>query len=179
VLKKTFKYKNLIDESDVEEDFYFHLSPLDLAELEKRHEGGYQKYVESVSESDSFGTMFDVMRELIELSVGRRSGDGKRFLKSPEITEDFVQSPANEQLFMEFLEGGAGKVVEFFNGVMPEGLVEKAGKMIDLELPAEDNRPAWVREDREPTPAEIRSMSPTELQEAFLRRSKQQVVPPS
>lgn len=52
--------------------------------------------------------------------------------------------------------------------VAPDGL----GEIVSVT--PSDDRPAWIRENREPTDAEIRAMPPEELREAFARKMRTQ-----
>ena len=49
---------------------------------------------------------------------GVKSEDGKRFVKSPALTDEFIQSPAYDELFFELLNGGADAMAAFVNGVI-------------------------------------------------------------
>lgn len=51
-------------------------------------------------------------------SYGEKSPDGKRFVKSEELSTAFSQTEAYSQLYME-LATDADKAAEFINGVIP------------------------------------------------------------
>jgi hypothetical protein len=178
VLKKTITYEDL-NGDNVNEDHYFHLSKAELIELELSHEGGFDKHLQRIIDSKNGAEIVSEMKKLILMSYGKKSEDGKRFIKSQELVDEFVQTEAWSTLFME-IATEAGKAVEFVRGVMPSGMEDALDKLgvVDAELPEtpeepEDTRPAWIKEDREPTQVELASMSRKDLVEAFKRKTKQ------
>lgn len=120
MLKKTITYT---DFNDIEqtEDFYFNLSKMELAEMENSIDGGMAKRLEQIVASQNVKEMFVFFKQIILDSVGMKSPDGKRFVKSEEISQDFISSPAFDSLFME-LASDADKAVEFVKGIMPKDL---------------------------------------------------------
>ena len=175
MLKKTIKYQDF-DGNDVTEDFYFNLNKAEIAEMELSMEGGWSEYLTRIVESKDGGEVMGAFKYLITTSVGRRSEDGRRFVKNQDIIDDFLQSNAYEAMFMEMITN-TNAAVEFVTGVVPKDLAE--GMNVDevqakvLEQPKEeDTRPAWERENRDPTKKELQEMSPEELREAFRRKSQ-------
>lgn len=137
MLKKTITYKDL-DGNSLTEDFYFNLTRAELLELEMTEEGGLRDRFAKLAESKNPKEMMNAFKMLISLTVGRRSEDGKRFEKSPEITAAFMQSEAYSVLFVELLQDpGAG--ARFIAGVMPQDLVEKVDVDAVIEKAYADN----------------------------------------
>jgi hypothetical protein len=67
----------------------------------------------------------DTFREILEMSVGVRSEDGRRFIRTREYTEEFMQTEAYSELFMALVtdaEFGA----EFVKGLLPADLAAQA-----------------------------------------------------
>ena len=118
MLKKTMTYT---DYNGVErtEDFYFNLSKAEIAEMELSTNGGYENYINKIVASKDNGTIVAVFKELILKSYGERSDDGRRFIKSPELSDAFSQTEAYSDLFME-LATDADKATAFVNGIMPK-----------------------------------------------------------
>lgn len=168
MLKKTITYKDL-DNNDVTEDFYFNLSPAEVTEMELSYKGGLSVYLRQIIEAEDGGAIIAAMKNIIVSSVGRRSEDGKRFVKSPEIAADFLHTDAYSVLFMELVTD-AGAATEFIQGIVPANVADKMkeGPITDLQLPDE---PAWIRENREPTTAELQNMTPEQIREAFKRKN--------
>lgn len=118
MLKKTITY---IDYNDKErtETHYFDLNEVEATELELSVEGGMSKKLEAISKSEDKAAMFAFFKELVAKAYGIKSEDGRRFIKSEQITEEFIQTRAYVKLLMELAQNG-DKLAEFFNGVIPK-----------------------------------------------------------
>jgi hypothetical protein len=143
VLKKTITYTDY-DGKSVTEDFYFHFSKAELAELENSVEGGISKQMQAMLDSNDQTEIMNRFREILSKSVGRRSEDGRRFMKSAEISADFMETEAYSALLMELMTDN-GKVVEFITAMMPGDLQTEVAKIARakmigqvVDLPAED-----------------------------------------
>ena len=64
---------------------------------------------------------------MILKSYGQKSIDGKRFIKSKELSEEFAQTEAYSTLFME-LATNAEEASKFVNGIVPAEAAEAAKK---------------------------------------------------
>lgn len=120
MLKQTIKYTDF-DGVNREDDFYFNLTAPEAARLAVSEVGGLEAYITRIFKAEKAGEILDVFEKIIRLAVGIKSPDGRRFVKSPEITEEFMQCPAYEELFLRFVtdaEFGA----EFIKGIVPQSL---------------------------------------------------------
>lgn len=175
MLKKTITFEDL-DGNKVTEDFYFNLTKPEIVELEVSYEGGLVEHLKRIggAEKPNGALIMSTFKDLLVKSVGRRSEDGRRFIKNQQITDEFFESDAYSVFFMELVtdaEAGA----TFVNGVMPRDLVAKmqedqATTTVSLPntvTPADAEIPAWKKENRKPTTAELQAMSPEELREAW------------
>ena len=123
MLKKTITYTDY-DGNERTEDFYFNLSRAEVTAMEMSTEGGIQKSLgKIISDQDGKGTV-DVIRNLILTAYGEKSLDGKRFIKSPELSEAFSHTEAFSDLFMELLTD-ADLAAAFVNGILPAPAVAK------------------------------------------------------
>lgn len=122
MIKKTINYWDL-DGNPIAEDFHFHLNKVDLAELQVSQKEGMEEYLKRIVEAEDGRAILAAFKEIIALSVGKRSEDGKRFIKSPEITADFMESEALGELLMEFLQN-ENAAAEFVRGVFPANMSE-------------------------------------------------------
>ena len=52
-------------------------------------------------------------------AYGKKSDDGRRFIKTPEISEEFAQTEAYSDLFM-LLATNAEEAAKFVNGIVPQ-----------------------------------------------------------
>lgn len=102
------------------ENFFFNLSKAELAEMELSTEGGYSEMVERIVSAQDRPALVKIFKELLLKSYGEKSPDGKRFIKSEELSLAFSQTEAFSDMFME-LATNSEKAAEFINGVIPEG----------------------------------------------------------
>ncbi len=102
------------------ETFYFNLSKAELIEMEMTTDGGMEKFLQSIAETKDNRKLFNLFKSMIEKSYGVKSVDGKRFQKSKEISEAFMQTEAYTALLLELMgDDSANKVAEFVKGIMP------------------------------------------------------------
>ena len=117
MLKKSIKYVDY-NGNERQEDFYFNISKPELAEMQVNEEGGMEKRLNEIILAQDLKSSIDVFKKIILLAYGEKSEDGKRFVKSQELADAFVQSPAYEELFME-LATNEDAAASFINGVIP------------------------------------------------------------
>lgn len=124
MLKKTIKY---VDFNGVEreEDFYFNFSKAELAEMELSADGGMEAYIQKIVSAKDSKALVRIFKDLILKAYGEKSLDGKRFVKSEELSNAFSQTEAYSILFME-LATNADAATKFVNGVIPADLRQSA-----------------------------------------------------
>lgn len=117
MLKKKITYT---DYNGVErsEDFYFNLTKAELMEMEMSTVGGFTEMVQRIVAANDAPSIIKTFKELILKAYGEKSPDGKRFIKSKEISDAFSQTEAYSQLFME-LATDANAAADFVNGLVP------------------------------------------------------------
>lgn len=117
MLKKTFTY---IDYNGVErtEDHYFNLSKAELMEMELSTTGGLAEMINKIVAAQDAPAIVKVFKELVLKAYGQKSADGRRFIKSQELADEFSQTEAYSQLFME-LATDADAAAKFVNGIVP------------------------------------------------------------
>ena len=126
MLKKEITY---VDQNDTErtESFYFNLSKAELAEMQLSANGGLETYINNIIEAKDGASMVQIFKDLILKAYGEKSPDGKRFVKSQEVSDGFAQTEAYSQLFMELITDDKA-AAEFINGIMPKDLQEEMKK---------------------------------------------------
>lgn len=122
MLKKTISYVDY-DGNDRTEDFWFNLSKAEIVELQLGITGGLTKTLEKIVQEKDNKRIVEYFKDIILRAYGEKSADGRRFVKSPELRDAFMQTEAYSELFME-LSGNAKAAAEFINGVIPKELVE-------------------------------------------------------
>ena len=118
MLKKTFTYT---DYNGVErtEDHYFNLSKAELMEMELSTTGGLAEMINSIVAAQDAPAIVKIFKELVLKAYGKKSPDGRRFIKSQELADEFSQTEAYSQLFME-LATDADAASKFVNGIVPQ-----------------------------------------------------------
>lgn len=165
MLKKTITYEDFNGDT-VSEDFFFHLSKAELVELELSHRGGLSEALKRIVVSEDGKSIIAEFKNIILGAYGKRSDDGRRFIKNQELRDEFESSEAYSVLFMEMVTD-AESAAEFVNGVIPKNLAEDAAKLVaktETPEPAADQlQLAVVPEPKIITKAEATAMSAEEL----------------
>ena len=117
MLKKTFTY---IDFNGVErtEDHYFNLSKAELMEMELSTTGGLAEMINKIVAAQDAPAIVKIFKDLVLKAYGQKSADGRRFIKSKELSDEFSQTEAYSQLFME-LATDADAAAAFVNDIVP------------------------------------------------------------
>ena len=117
MIKKTITYTDYNGE-ERKEDFYFNLSKAELMEMELSVNGGFAEMIQKIVDAKDTPSIMKIFKDLILKAYGEKSDDGKRFVKSKEISEGFAQTEAYSQLFME-LATDTDAASKFVNGIVP------------------------------------------------------------
>lgn len=130
MLKKTFTYTDFFGKERTE-DCYFHLSESKLAEMDLKTQDGWSEWVKEIVAAKDNETLVEIFKKVILASYGQKSPDGRRFIQTKELSEEFSQTPMFDQLFMSLVTD-ANAAADFFNGIVPEK-VQKEAKKQELE----------------------------------------------
>ena len=117
MFKKTIKYTDF-DGVERKEDFYFNLTKAELLEMQMSIDGGLKGYLERIVKTQSQPELVKMFKEIIMKAYGEKSPDGKRFMKSDEIRQNFECTEAYSELFME-LATDSDAAAEFVNALLP------------------------------------------------------------
>lgn len=126
MIKKTITYTDY-DGNEHTEDFYFNISKAELMEMELTTTGGLSNVIQRIVNETDIPRMVELFQTLIKKSYGVKSLDGKKFVKNEQLLEDFLQSEAYSELYMELLSD-ADAATDFVNGIIPSDLQEAAKK---------------------------------------------------
>lgn len=124
--KKTITYEDYNGVTRTE-DFYFNLTEAELTELQLGVKGGYAEMIQKMVDAKDVSSLIGILKDLIIRSYGVKSDDGRRFIKKPEITEEFTETPAYSALYME-LATDDKKASAFINGIIPAKLAAQVEK---------------------------------------------------
>lgn len=117
MLKETRTYTDY-DGVERTEDFYFGLSKAELAEMELSTDGGMQNLIEKIINSKDNKKIIEIFKDILLKSYGEKSADGRRFIKSPELSKAFSETPVYSDMFME-LATDDKKASAFIDGILP------------------------------------------------------------
>ena len=120
MLKNTITYTDY-DGLERTEEFRFNLTKAELMDMELTTVGTFSKLMQKIIDEKDMVRLAKYFKELILKSYGVKSDDGKRFIKSPELSEAFSQTEAYSELYMELL-GNSEYAVIFIQQVMPKDL---------------------------------------------------------
>lgn len=103
MFKKQIAYTDF-NGTERKENFYFHMSLPEAARMEAKFNGmTVEEYATSLSEDKNTDRMIAFVEDIILSSYGKKSDDGKSFLKTPEIRTNFEYSQAYAELFEELI----------------------------------------------------------------------------
>lgn len=135
MLKKTVNYVDFNDNA-TSENLYFNLTQTEAVEFAMDLPDAVTKTVgdgatvdvnaasiELVKQLGNKG-VFQFVKDLVLKSYGVPSADGKKFVKSAQLREEFEQSLAFDTLFMELMSDD-NAAAQFVNGVLPAKLAER------------------------------------------------------
>ena len=101
------------------EDFFFNLNEAELTALQYGVDGGMKEMLERIVKSNDNKQIMACFHDLIAKSYGEKSPDGRRFVKSTELSEAFMQTEAYNELMLRFMTD-ANYSAEFINDVLAD-----------------------------------------------------------
>ena len=124
MIKETIKYT---DYNGVErtEDFYFNLRKDEILEMELGTTGGFAEMINKVVAAQDAPSIIKIFKDLVLKAYGEKSADGKRFIKSKELSEAFSQTEAYSIIFMK-LATDADAAAKIVNGIVPADMAKDA-----------------------------------------------------
>lgn len=131
MLKKTITYEDY-DGIKCTEDFWFGLTRTEMTMLSMSEKGGLATFIRRIAQERDSKKLSKLWEDMILLSYGEKSDDGKHFIKSEESRNLFKTTPAYDVLFME-LFGNNEATIAFLKGVVP---LDVAKQINDNEINA-------------------------------------------
>lgn len=117
MLRKTIKFTDF-NGVEKEKVYCFNLTDAELTQLNFSVKGGLEKKLEDIIASRDMNEILSIFKEIILLSYGIPSEDGERFIKTDQLREEFSQTAAYSDLYMELLDDD--KAAEFINSIVPK-----------------------------------------------------------
>jgi hypothetical protein len=153
MLKREIRYEDF-DGNMVSDIFYFNLSKPELIELEVEYDKGFGQMLQDIVESEDNKEIIARFKQIVLMAYGEKSEDGKRFVKSDKIREEFSQTAAYSELFMELATDDKAAIV-FLNGVLPRefrGAMEKVAGTVTSPLLNTESSSSVPSVPKVPTP---------------------------
>lgn len=120
MIKKTVTYTDF-DDIERTEDHYFHLSQAETLQMQLGKEGGLARKLEMIVATKDQPKIIEFFADFVLKAYGQKSDDGRRFMKTDKIREEFSQTEAYSVIFME-LATKADAAAAFVEGVLPKQL---------------------------------------------------------
>ena len=127
MLKKTITYT---DYNGVErtEDFYFNLTKAEIMEMQLSTTGGLDEMIQRIIATQDVPAIAKIFKDLVLRAYGQKSPDGRRFIKTEELTAEFSQTETYSELYMS-LATDSDAAAAFVNGIVPKDVADKAAEM--------------------------------------------------
>lgn len=106
---------------EITEDLYFNLTKAEIMEMELSVDGGFGEMMQRIVNAKDMPSMIKIFKELLLKSYGVKSPDGKRFIKNDALREEFSQTQAYSDLFIE-LSTNTDSAIKFVNGIVPQDM---------------------------------------------------------
>lgn len=116
-------YKHVVKYEDLngkphEKTLYFNLSRAEMIKMELASPNGLQEDLTTLVESGDRAKIIETFDGIIDKAYGVKSPDGQRFIKNQEVLDEFKQSGAYDEFFVELLT--KPDVAEaFVRGIVP------------------------------------------------------------
>lgn len=129
MLKKTVTYTDF-DGNQRTEDHYFNLTKAEVM-MWLTTNGDYtlDKMIAQLTKEHDGRRIMELFEDLILRSYGEKSLDGRKFVKTDEIRENFKSTEAYSQIFMEVVTD-AEKAADFVRSIIPSDLEAELSKVI-------------------------------------------------
>ena len=123
MIKETMTYLDC-NNNERTEAFFFNLSKAEVIEMEYSTSGGLAEQIQKIMETQDTPSIIKIFKDIILRSYGEKSPDGRRFIKSEELSRSFSETEAYSQLFMRMLND-AEFAAKFINGILPAEAVKE------------------------------------------------------
>lgn len=117
MLKENVSYLDF-DGVEQTETLYFNINRMELIAMQTRYgKEDMAKYIERITKEEDFGKIHDLLNDIVLTAYGKKSEDGKRFIKSEELKEEFRTSLAYEALIEKFFDDEGQTLGKFVQGI--------------------------------------------------------------
>lgn len=104
----------------VTEKWCFNLNKVELMDLNYSIPGGFASVGEKAIKEQNTEMLYKLYKQLVLAAVGKKSEDGKRFIKNQEILNEFTEGGAFPEFLVSLAED-TNLAEEFMAGILPNG----------------------------------------------------------
>ncbi len=135
MLKREITYEdfNGVKTTDV---FYFNISKPEIIEMQVAYEEGLSEVLKRIVVEKDNKNLVKIFKDIVLKAYGEKSADGKRFIKSDQLREEFSQTAAYSVLFMELATEDNAAVV-FLKGICPQDMGAEFDKAVAEAVPVQ------------------------------------------
>ena len=101
------------------ENFDFHMNRVEALDFALSIDGDLTEFVRKCVEEDNKTALIGMVKQIVEKSYGKKSEDGRRFMKSEEISRSFIETEAYPALMSELISNSE-EAAQFINGALSE-----------------------------------------------------------
>lgn len=123
MFSREFEYTGY-DGKPKKDTYWFNLTEAELYEIDLSSIHGFTGEMNKLLKEERTKEIVEAFKGIILGAVGVVSADGRKFIKSDEVREDFYRSKAYSILFVELVSSGE-KVAEFLKGAIPDEIRQK------------------------------------------------------
>lgn len=136
MLKKDITFKDL-DGNSVTKTFYFALSKVEIAKLALSEGGGLVEYINNIIAKQDAEKIIEAFERILKLAYGVRGEDNLRFIKSEQLSAEFMQTDAYDSMFFQLVTD-ATFAAEFITAIIPPELAKDLPAKISAMTPVVD-----------------------------------------
>ena len=124
MLKKVITYEDY-NGMERTEECYFNLSKSELMEMHLTTGAGLDTNIRNMVNAKDNVEIEKLMKNILVMSYGKKSDDGRLFVKNDAIREEFMASPIYDALYCELFTNPKA-AADFVEGILPKSLMDAA-----------------------------------------------------
>ena len=118
------------DGNERKQKFYFHLNKAELMKMQFSVKGGFEAHLKRLLETQNEPEIMKIFEDFVDKTYGVKTLDGKGFIKNEQVLNEFKQSEAYSEFFMELMSSQKAQL-EFIKGIMPDALIADVKKELE------------------------------------------------
>lgn len=130
MLKKTMTFVDY-EGNERTEDHYFNLTKSECLKMEMSTNGGMTKLIRKLIDTQNMPEVMKIFEDILFKAYGEKSMDGRQFIKSPELSTAFSQTPAYDQLFCTLCTD-ANEAAKFINAIIPNEAGQSGNNVVPM-----------------------------------------------